>query len=115
MGSLFIDCWDKLGFSEFGPSLFYHDKEQQWSNRVFGIVSGQVVLFCFLLAVVLLAFFGPLLFTSCVLLALFVLYNICFLLIKKKKNNGEKTKKNLVGIPLLLILDFMAGKKYGGV
>ena len=54
-------------------------------GRVFGIVSGQVVLFCFLLAAVLLAFFGSLLFTSCVLLALFVLYNICFLLIKKKK------------------------------
>ena len=33
----------------------------------------------------MLAFFGPLLFMSCVLLALLVLYNICFLLIKKKK------------------------------
>ena len=37
-------------------------------GRVFGIVSGQVVRFCFLLAAVLLAFFGPLLFMSCVLL-----------------------------------------------
>ena len=37
----------------------------------------------------MLAFFGPLLFTSCVLLGTFgpfVLYNICFLLIKKMMN-----------------------------
>ena len=55
MGSLFVDCWDKLGFFEFGPS---------YSSIL----------------------------TRC--------------------NNGIKTKKkNLVGKPPLLILDFMTGKE----
>ena len=62
-------------------------------GRVFGIVFGQVVLLCFPLAAVLLAFFGPLLFTSCVLMRIsspFVLYNICFLLIKKNLNSNHQ-------------------------
>ena len=58
LGSLFVDCWDKLGFSKFGPS---HST------------------------------------------------------IMARSNNGEKTKKNLVGSPPFLILDFMVGKKYGSV
>ena len=58
MGSLFVDCWDKLGFSKFGLS---HST------------------------------------------------------IMARSNSGEKTKKNLVGSPPFLILDFMAGKKYGSV
>ena len=35
--------------------------------------------------------------------------------IMARSNSGEKIKKKMVGSPPLLILDFMAGKKYGGV